>query len=232
MERLGFPMSILEVQRRFADDAACLDYLAMSRWPEGFCRPGCGGRRAWVLARRHLWECAACGRQTSVTAGTIMDHTHLPLTLWFWPAYLMARHTPGISAVQLRQLGISRYETAWFILHKLRRAMIAPGRGLLAGEAEVDGAFVAGCSSGRRSGRDRTGKALAAVAVEVRGTGSGQIRLQALPKASGDTLPGFVQATIRPAAIVHTDGWRGYRYLKAATTTARSASTTGSRTAS
>jgi len=217
MERLDFPMSILEFQRRFADDAACLDYLAMSRWPEGFCCPGCGGRRAWVLARRHLWECAACGRQTSVTAGTIMDHTHLPLTLWFWSAYLMATHTPGISAVQLqRQLGISRYETAWFILHKLRRAMIAPERGLLAGEAEVDEAFVGGRNPGRRGGRDRTGKAVVAVAVEVRGTGSGRIRLQALPNANGDTLLGFVQATIRPAAIVHTDGWSGYRYLKAA----------------
>lgn len=101
-------MSIFEFQRRFADDAACLDYLAMSRWPDGFCCPACG-RRAWVLARRHLWECEACGQQTSVAAGTIMDHTHIPLTLWFWSAYLMATHTPGISAVQLqRQLGIGR----------------------------------------------------------------------------------------------------------------------------
>jgi transposase-like protein len=210
-------MSILEFRLRFADDAACLDYLAMSRWPDGFRCLGCGGRRAWVLARRHLRECAACGRQTSVTAGTITDHTHFPLTLWFWPAYLMATRTPGISAVQLqRQLGISRHETAWFILRKLRRAMIAPERGLLAGEAEVDEAFAGGRNSGRRGDRDRTGKALVAVAVEVRGGGSGRIRLQALPNANGDTLPGFVQATIAPAAIVHTDGWNGYRYLRAA----------------
>ena len=95
----------------------------------------CGGGKAWVLARRHLWECAACGRQTSVTAGTVMDHTHTPLTLWFWGACLMATHTPGISAVRLqRQLGIGRYETAWLLLHKLRRAMVAPERRLLTGE--------------------------------------------------------------------------------------------------
>ena len=87
----------------------------------GLLLPGVRRPRAWVLARRHLRECAACGRQTSVTAGTIMDHTHLPLTLRFWPACLMATHTPGICAVQLqRQLGISRYERAWFILPKLR----------------------------------------------------------------------------------------------------------------
>ena len=217
MERLAFPVSIVEFQHRFAGEQACLDYLAASRWPQGFTCPACGGSKAWVLARRHLWECAACGRQTSVTAGTIMDHTHTPLRLWFWAAYLVATHTPGISAVQLqRQLGISRYETAWYLLHKLRRAMIAPERGLLTGEVEADEAFVGGRNPARRGGRDRTGKALVAVAVEVRGTGSGRIRLQALPAADRDTLLGFAQATIAPAAIVHTDGWSGYGYLAGA----------------
>lgn len=212
MGRLGFPMSILGFQRRFAGGAACLDYLVVSRWPGGFGCPGCGGRRAWVLARRHLWECTAGGRQTPVTAGTIMDHTHLPLTWWFWPACLMATHTPGISAVVLqRQLRLSRYERAWFILPKLRRAMIAPGRGLLAGEAEVDGAYVAGRNPAAAAAGTGTGKALVAVAAEVRGAGSGRIRLQALPNAHGATLPGFVQATITPAAIVPTGGWNRYR---------------------
>ena len=79
------------------------------------------------MHRRLLWQCKACGLQTSVTAGTVMHKTRTPLVLWFWAAYLVATHTPGISAVQLqRQLGISRYETAWLILHKLRGAMINP----------------------------------------------------------------------------------------------------------
>jgi hypothetical protein len=126
-------------------------------------------------------------------------------------------HTPGISAVQLqRQLGISRYETAWYLLHKLRRGMIAPERGLLTGEVEADEAFVGGRNSARRGGRDRAGKALVAVAVEVRGTGSGRVRLAALPRADRDTLLGFVQATIAPAAVVHSDGWSGYGYLAGA----------------
>jgi hypothetical protein len=63
----------MEFQDRFATEAACLDYLAASRWPEGFICPGYGGRRAWVLERRHLWECSACSLQTSVTAGTVLD---------------------------------------------------------------------------------------------------------------------------------------------------------------
>jgi hypothetical protein len=146
-----------------------------------------------------------------------MDHTHIPLTLWFWSAYLVATHTPGISAVQLqRQLGIGRYETAWLILHKLRRAMVAPERGLLTGAAEVDEAFMGGRNPARRGGRDLTGKALVAVAVEVRGAGSKRIRLQVLPNANRDTLLSFVRATTTPAAIVHTDGWSGYGYLTAA----------------
>ena len=146
-----------------------------------------------------------------------MDHTHTPLTLWFWSAYLVATHTPGISATQLqRQLGIGRYETAWFILQKLRRAMIAPERGPLSGEVEVDEAFVGGRNSARRGGRDRIGKVLVGVAVEARGTGSGRVRMQVLPNANRESLLVFVQSTIAPGAVVHTDGWSGYAYLTAA----------------
>jgi hypothetical protein len=116
----------MEFQDRFATEAACLDYLAASRWPEGFICPGCGGHRAWVLERRHLWECSACCLQTSVTAGTVMHRTRTPLRTWFWAAYLVATHHPGISAKQLqRQLGLSRYETAWLILQK-RRSVSPP----------------------------------------------------------------------------------------------------------
>jgi transposase-like protein len=128
----------VDFQERFPDEAACLEYLAESRWPEGYRCRACGGKHAWVLERRHPWECASCHHQTSVTAGTVMHRTRTPLRLWFWAAYLLATHTPGISAKQLqRQLGLSRYETAWLILQKLRRAMVAPERESLRGEVEV-----------------------------------------------------------------------------------------------
>jgi hypothetical protein len=119
----------LEFQDRFATEDACREYLCASRWPDGFRCPGCGGDRAGGETRRHLWVCTACGQQTSVTAATVMHGTRTPLRLWFWAAYLVATHHPGISAKQLqRQLGLSRYETAWLILQKLRRAMVAPER--------------------------------------------------------------------------------------------------------
>jgi hypothetical protein len=201
----------MEFQVRFATEGACLAYLAASRWPHGFVCPGCGGGEAWVLARRHLWECAECRLQTSVTAGTVMHGTRTPLRTWFWAAYLVASHHPGISAKQLqRQLGLSRYETAWLILQKLRRAMVAPERGPLKGEVEVDEFFIGGPEEGLRGGRQRGTKVLVGIAIEVRGAGSGRVRLQVLPDASGDSLGPFVQSTTAAGAIVHTDGWRGY----------------------
>jgi ribosomal protein L37AE/L43A len=152
--RPGFPHSILEFQQRFGEEDACRRYLFASRWPEGFCCPRCGGRTAGEQPKRRLWECRACGHQTSVTAGTVMHGTRTPLQLWFWAAYLVATHHPGISAVQLkRQLGIARYDTAWLILHKLRRAMVAPEREPLTGRVEVDDFYVGGIEEGRGGGR-------------------------------------------------------------------------------
>ena len=202
----------MEFQERFATEEACLEYLAASRWPDGFLCPGCGSRRAWVLGRRHLWECASCHAQTSVTAGTVMHRTRTPLRLWFWAAYLVATHHPGISAKQLsRQLGL-RYETAWLILQKLRRAMVAPERSPLRGEVEVDECWIGGVEPGKQ-GRAPGPKTLVGVAVEVRGQGSGRLRLAPLTDASKSTLGAFVTATTAPGAIVHTDGWKGYRGL-------------------
>ena len=119
MPRPELPGSIIEFQRRFADEAACRQYLFDSRWPDGFSCRECGGDQIGELQRRHVWQCKACGKQTSITAGTVMHATRTDLTLWFWAAYLMSTHTPGMSAVQLqRQLAIARYETAWLMLHK------------------------------------------------------------------------------------------------------------------
>ena len=212
MGRPDFPRSILEFQARFGDEAACLDYLFQCRWLEGFVCPRCGGLKAWPVSGRGTWQCAGCRYQASLTAGTVLHKTHTALHLWFWAAYLMTTGTPGISAVQLqRQLGLSRYETAWTMLHKLRRAMANRQRTRLSGEVEVDECEVGGRESGRRGGRSLTGKAAEViVAVEVRGQGSGRLRMKVIPDASGKTVCGFVADTVEPGAIVHTDGWMGY----------------------
>lgn len=204
----------MEFQQRFPDDVACTEYLFASRWPEGYRCPRCGHAHAWPVARRRLvWECAACHRQTSVTAGTVLHKTHTPLHVWFWAAYLVSTATPGISAVQLqRQLGLGRYETAWMMLHKLRRAMVNPERTALTGPVEVDECFIGGPSD-LRGGRRHGAHALVIVAAEVRGNGTGRIRLQVIDNASADVLCGFVTAAVADGATVHTDAWQGYKRL-------------------
>jgi hypothetical protein len=126
---------------------------------------------------------------SSVTAGTVMHATRTPLRTWFWAAYLVATHHPGISAKQLqRQPGLSRYETAWLILQKPRRAMIAPERGLLIGEVEIDEFFLGGHENGLKGGRQHGKKALIDAVIEVRGQGSGRLRLQVLPSSQAATV--------------------------------------------
>lgn len=208
----------MEFQEAFDSEEACREYLFACRWPDGFRCPRCGGGEIGVMHRaRQLWQCKRCGAQTSVTAGTVMHGTRMPLRLWFWAAYLIATHHPGISAVQLqRQLGIRRHETAWMMLHKLRAAMVAPEREPLRREVEIDEFFLGGLEEGRRGGRARGKKALCGVVVEVRGQGSGRMRLQILKDASAESLGGLLRSTTEPGAIVHTDAWHGYDRLCAA----------------
>src|SRR5205085_9816727 len=171
---------------RFARESACAQYLFERRWPQGFVCPGCGGGRAWLLKTKvFTYECADCGRQTSVTAGTIMHASKLPLTLWFWAAYLMATHSNGISALQLqRQLGLGSYKSAWLLCAKLRRSKVASDRSPLAGLVEVDETEIV-CRSKNDpltggGGRSHQGKMLMVGAVEVADgrAGPGRIRLQ------------------------------------------------------
>jgi transposase-like protein len=213
--RPDFPRSILAFQEWFVDEQACFDYLFECRWPEGYACPRCGGRAAYPIVARRLWQCVQCRYQVSVTAGTVMHKTRLSLRLWFWAAYLMATGTPGMSARQLqRQLALSRYDTAWTMLHKLRRAMVAPERGPLSGVVEVDEFEIGGVEKGRSGGRSAIARASTGIiAVEVRGNCSGRIRIELIDDASAVTLCAFIERTVAAGATVHTDGWQGYAKL-------------------
>lgn len=209
-----FSITVLDFQQRFGTEEACRAYLFASRWPEGFVCPRCGGRDAGAETARHLWICVACGRQTSITAGTVMHKTRLPLRTWFWAAYLVSTFHPGISAKQLeRQLGLGCHETAWAMLHKLRAAMVAPEREPLKGEVEIDEFFLGGYEEGLKGGRQQGKKALVGAAIEVRGRGSGRLRLGVLSNSRATTLEAFTKATTAPGAIVHTDGLHSYSGL-------------------
>jgi len=207
-----YPKTLMEMERRFATEDACREYLTKLRWPMGFICPFCQGEGGWV-DRRHRWTCQNCRRQSTVTAGTIFDATHLPLHVWFRAAWLVTSQKSGASALGVQQvLGLGSYRTAWTWLHKLRRAMVRPGRDRLKGTVEVDEAFIGGVSSG--TGRDGVGKALVAIAAEEDGTGIGRIRLARVADGSTPSLHGFIQRAIAPGSTVHTDGWAPYQGLE------------------
>ena len=212
-----FPRSLIEFQQRFPDEAACVEYLFTARWPEGFVCPGCGKSKAWQLQTKPwTWECAGCGKQTSVTAGTIMHHSKLPQTIWFWAAYLMATHSNGISALQLqRQLGLGSYRSAWSMCGKLRRSMVAPGRSALAGLVEVDETEIP-CRSKNDpltggGGRSHQGKMLIVVPSRSRTAG---------PAPAASVSPSARLFGRQPASLhcresgagttAKTDGWSAY----------------------
>jgi len=203
-----YPRTLAEFEARFATDETCRAYLVRLRWPDGFRCPRCGATTAWPV-RTVLWQCANCGRQTSVTAGTIFQDTRTPLTTWFRAMWSVTSSKTGTSALALQQvLGLGSYQTAWAWLHKLRRAMVRPGRDRLSGNVEVDESFLGGL--GGAQGRSTATKALIVVAAEEVGRGVGRIRMRRIPDASADSLQGFITDVIEPGSLVHTDGWHGY----------------------
>lgn len=162
---------------------------------------------------RGLFLCSACRRQVSVTAGTLLEKTRKPLRHWFLAAWEVTSAKYGASALGLqRALGLRSYRTAWAWLHKLRRAMMRPGRDLLDGEVEVDESYVGGVEEGV-SGRETQEKAIVAVAAEIRGHGIGRIRLGVVEDVSGESLLPFVQTVVAPGSEVVTDAWLGYTGL-------------------
>jgi len=207
-----YPRRILELEDRFPTEEACREYLFRLRWPEGFRCPRCGHGRAWALARG-LHECAACGVQTSVTAGTIFQDTRKPLRLWFRAVWYVTSQKTGVSALGLqRVLGLGSYETAWVWLHKLRRAMVRPGRDRLQGSVEVDEIYVGGEHPGKR-GRGAGGKCIVLVAAEQDGAHIGRIRLRRVPDTSGQSLGDAVRECVEPGSMVQTDGLSSYNGL-------------------
>jgi len=210
-----YPRTLTELERRFSTDEACRQYLASLRWPEGFLCPGCQGRQAWAMTRG-LWLCQQCRRQVSVTAGTIYQDSRLPLTLWFRAMWYVTSQKNGASALGLqRVLGMGSYQTAWAWLHKLRRAMVRPGRDRLSGVVDVDESYVGGPKSGKR-GRGAAGKALVFVAAQQDGSRIGRIRLLPIADASTESLEAAMHWAVEPGSTVRSDGWRGYGGLEEA----------------
>ena len=220
--------SFTEFQEAFPDEAGCAAFLFERRWQGGFVCPRCGGERVAALkSRAHTYECLDCGRQTSITAGSVMHRSKLPLTVWFWAAHLMSTHSNGMSARQLAdQLGLT-YKTAWLLTQKLRRSMVDPDREPLEGVVEVDQAGIPFRAGDTFFDPGNSGKILIAGAVEVidRDTGqakprrekakyldtlSGRIRLAMIADNSAASIEAFVRANVKRGTTLLTDGHASY----------------------
>ena len=208
-----YPRNLPEFDARFATEAACREYLMKVRWPHGFMCPRCQGREAWTT-KRNLLVCGECEYQASLTAGTVFEGTRKPLALWFKSMWWVTTQKNGASALGLqRVLGLATYYTAWTWLHKLRRAMVRPGRDRLNGRVEVDETYLGGLEEGV-PGRGAQKKALVIVAAQEDGRRIGRIRLRRIADASRAHLHRFIRDSIEPGSVVHTDGWEAYGELK------------------
>ena len=207
-----FPKTILDFEKRFAAEEACRQYLYDLRWPDGFICPRCGHREFW-FTKNGLYRCRQCDVQTSLTAGTIFQDTRKPLQLWFRAIWYVVNQKNGVSALGLqRVLGLGSYRIVWTWLHKLRCAMVRPGRDRLSGTVEVDETYIGGKKPVYR-GRGAAGKVLVLVAAQEDGERIGRIRLRKIVDASANSLETGIQECIAPGSIVRTDGWSGYKGL-------------------
>lgn len=210
------PIRLLDFQKRFATDEACEQHLFKVRWPNGFACPECGCSKYYRIEKRRLYQCAECRHQTSVTAGTVIHRSHLPLRNWFWAIFLCATDKRGHSATLLaEELGLS-YQTAWHVLHKLRSAMAERDfRYVLAGVVELDDAYFGGGSDEgteplrRHSGRGTT-KTKVAIGLATTDEKPLYVKMQVLPALTAEELSGFVLDNVDPEASVLTDAFKGF----------------------
>ena len=207
-----YPKTMIEFEQRFMSEEACREYIYQMRWPDGFICPRCGYQKCWKM-QSGLYRCSRCKYHLSVTAGTIFQNTRISLRLWFRAIWQVVSQKHGISALGLqRVLGLNRYETTWTMLHKLRIAMVRPGRDRLVGPVQVDETYIGGPRPGKR-GRGAAGKTLVMITVEDKGKRPGRIRLHKVKDASGQSLIPAVKESVQYGSELRTDGWEGYSQL-------------------
>lgn len=208
-----YPKTLMEFEARFSTEEACYTYLFQLRWPNGFRCPRCSASKGWPV-RTKLVECGECGYQASITSGTIFQKSRTPLTLWFRAIWWITSQKSGASALGLKRiLGLGSYETAWSWLHKLRRAMVRPGRDRLSGIVEVDETYIGGLEEGLR-GRQVVNKTLVIIAAQQDGKKIGRVRMKQIADASSASLHAFIAASVEPGSTVVTDAWTGYSGLE------------------
>jgi hypothetical protein len=195
--------SLAQFKAVFPDDETCARYLLGQRWPGGFTCPECKANRYTRLTTRsYTYECRCCGRQTSITARTVMHRTHLPLTIWFWTAHLIATHADAVSARHLAALLEVTYKTAWLLKQKLHRPL---DRGPLEGRVEVGHSSIRFRGAGIALDPEKSGMIMIAAALS-----SLEIRLAAIPDDSVPSIEAFVRTNVKPGAALLSNAYLNF----------------------
>ena len=195
--------------QKFNSEDRCREYIEAIRWPTGVCCTRCGSVSVSRIIKRHKYDCNDCRYQFSVTAGTILNDSHLPLTKWFLAVYLMCESKKGMSANQISRTLDIGYKSAWYLCHRIREAMKADTTEKLTGIVEADETYVGGKYNPRRH-RERYEKACV-VGVIQRG---GPVRAQKIQSRGARAIGAFVKASVEPGAQLMTDEYAGYKHLE------------------
>jgi transposase-like protein len=201
-------LSEAEFEQQYGTEAACREALFRWRWPEGFECPICGEQRHSAISSRQLFQCSACRRQTSLTAGTIFAATKVALRTWFRAIYHMTQTKKGISSLELaRRLGVTQ-STAWTIKHKLGQVMLErDAERLLAGRIELDDAYLGGERSGGKRGRGSPGKTPFLAAVETTPEGKPvRLKLRRVASFCSRAVESFAKCSLDLTCEVVSDG--------------------------
>ena len=199
-----------EFMKRFSTEKQCREYLAGWRWESGYICPRCGCRHAYHLANGR-YQCAECRHQVSVTAGTVLHKTHMPLTQWFLAFYFVCQDKRGISAIQLAAMLGTTYKTAWSMLRRIRAAMGQRDKTYqLRGVIEFDDAYFGGPTAGKKRGRG-TEKAKVFVALSLNERGNPCfLKMQVTPNIKQASVKKFARAAFAYDSVIHSDGYRSY----------------------
>lgn len=210
--------SLHEFMTRYGTSEQCEQVLFAWRWPQGFICPECGHSGHCALKSRRLFQCKACARQTSVTAGTVFAGSKLPLSVWFLAMHLITQAKNGISALALaRQLGIS-HNSAWLIKHKLMQAMLErEATRQLRGLVQVDDAYWGGRRRGYKRGRGTRGKTPFVAAVQIDAAGHPQrMSLNRIKGFRSKQIARWSQAKLASGTAVSSDGLACFAAVSAA----------------
>jgi len=218
MDTENAPQTLIEAIKYFSDPDRALAYMVNVRWPNGVCCPFCGGRELSFISTRRKWKCKPCQKQFSVKVGSVMEDSPLGLEIWLAAFWLLCSAKNGVSSMELaRSLGMCQ-KTAWFLLHRIRRAMETGSFEKMKGTVEIDETYIGQKSrtmhaDKRREMRERGFPKTIVFGLRERG---GDVRTMVVADTTADSLQGQIVKHVETGSTVCTDSWKGYNGLSAA----------------